>query len=307
MEKTKLYIVGNGFDLRHEICSSYSDFKVFLKKEDKELFELVMEYLPVFEHIDCPNNDWCNLEAALGEIDINWIVENNSVFLPSYADEDWKDSGHHDFQYEIGRIVDSLSAILRGQFAKWVRKIEIPSALSAPNRLSTLDPNGLYLTFNYTSTLLTVYSVPTANTLHIHGQASMPDTDLVLGHSWKPRERKSLNDYPGVENQDTRMTEAYYILDEYFSKTFKHSAKIIQENSDFFARLWNIEEIFVFGHSLGEVDRNYFESIVSKINIDNVRWTIACLEPIDIPKKQALIGAFRVPVHLINTVLWNSL
>lgn len=135
----------------------------------------------------------------------------------------------------------------------------------------------------------------------------MHDTDLVLGHAWNPSERKSLNDHLGVEDQDTRVTEAYNILDDYFSKTFKPSEKIIQENGAFFARLRNIEEIFVLGHSLSNVDRSYFEAVIKAINVDTAHWTIACLEQDDCLDKQATVVMFGVPVHLIKTVLWNAL
>ncbi len=112
MSYTKLYIIGNGFDLHHEIPSGYRDFKMFLQKEDQRLFELVEDYLPGI------GEDWCDLESALGDIDIDHIIDSNSVFLPSYSAEDWSDSGHHDFEYEIDGIVQSLSATLRSQFGK---------------------------------------------------------------------------------------------------------------------------------------------------------------------------------------------
>jgi len=94
MTYTRLYIIGNGFDLHHEICSAYSDFKAFLKKEDFSLFRLVEDYLPVGE-------EWSELEVALGDIDVTYMFENNSIYCPSYPADDWSDSGHHDFQYEI--------------------------------------------------------------------------------------------------------------------------------------------------------------------------------------------------------------
>jgi hypothetical protein len=299
MNKTKLYIIGNGFDLHHEIRSAYSDFKAFIKKEDWGLFRLVEDYLPVGEN-------WSELEIALGDIDIDYVVDNNSVFLPSYSADDWSDSGHHDFQYEISKIANNLSSVLRAQFTNWVRQIEIPDATSAQNRLSTLDINGRYLSFNYTSTLSTVYSVPAINILPIHGDAAMHDTELVLGHAWNPSERKSLNDYSGVEDQDTRVTEAYDILDGYFSATFKPSEEIILKNAPFFAGLHNIEEVFVLGHSLSDVDRNYFEAIVKAINIDVAKWTIACLDSDEMPDKHATVRSFGVPAGLISTAHWHT-
>lgn len=300
MGYTKLYIVGNGFDLHHEILSGYSDFKEFLWEKNRGLYDLVENYLPVEE-------DWNELEMALGDIDIDHMIESNSMFLPSYSADDWSDSGHHDFQYEIDKIVNSLSVTLRNQFANWVRQIEIPDATNASNRLSTLDMDGLYLSFNYTSTLTSVYSIPAANILHIHGEAAMRNTDIVLGHAWNPSERKSLNDHPGVEDQDTRVTEAFNILDDYFSATFKPSNKIIQENGAFFAKLRSIEEVFVLGHSLSDVDRSYFEAVVNAINVDTVHWIIACREQDDYMNKQATIATFGVPDRLVNTVLWDAL
>lgn len=300
MTYTRLYIIGNGFDLHHEICSAYSDFKAFLKKEDFSLFRLVEDYLPVGE-------EWSELEVALGDIDVTYMFDNNSIYCPSYPADDWSDSGHHDFQYEISKIVNNLSSKLRTQFANWVRQIEIHDGISAHNRLSTLDINGMYLTFNYTSTLTSVYSVPVTNILHIHGEAAMNDVDLVLGHAWKPSERKSLNDHPGVEDQDTRVTEAYDILDGYFSATFKPSEKIIQENASFFAGMHNIEEVFVLGHSMSDVDRNYFEAVVKAINIDTAHWIIACLDSDEMPDKHDAVRTFGVPDSLISTALWHTL
>ncbi|MDO8813587.1 MAG: bacteriophage abortive infection AbiH family protein [Gallionella sp.] len=299
MERKKLYIIGNGFDLHHEIRSAYGDFKAFLKKEDWSLFRLVEDYLPV-------GQEWNELEMALGDIDVAYMVDNNAMFLPSYAADDWSDSGHHDFQYEISKIVNNLSSTLRTQFANWVRQIEIPDATSAQNRLSTLDINGLYLTFNYTSTLASVYSVPMVNILHIHGEAALPDT-VVLGHAWNPNERKSLNDHSGVEDQDTQVTEAYDILDGYFSATFKPLEKIIQENAPFFAGLRNIEEVFVLGHSLSDVDLNYFEAVVKAIDIDAVRWAIACRNSVEMEDKHAAIAMLGVPARRIYTQLWNDI
>lgn len=300
MSHTKLYIVGNGFDLHHGIRSRYADFKEFIREEDNSLFRLVDDYLPAGE-------DWSNLESALGDIDIEYMVEKNSVFLPSYSAEDWSDSGHHDFPYEIGKIVNNLSSTLRTQFANWVRQIDMPASISVPNKLPTLDKDGLYLTFNYTSTLTSVHSIPAINILHIHGEASMQDADIVLGHAWNPSERKSLNDHPDIEEQDTRVTEAYGILDGYFSATFKPSKKIIIENVPFFASLSNIEEVLVLGHSLSDVDRDYFEAVVKAINVDAVLWTIACRAQDDPMDKLSAVEAFGVPFGLIKTVYWETL
>ena len=103
------------------------------------------------------------------------------------------------------------------------------------------------------------------------------------------------------------MTEANSILDDYFSATFKPSAKIIQDNDVFFAKLRNIQEVYVLGHSLADVDRSYFDSVVKATNIDAVQWTIACREPTEMQNTHATVVTFGVPDRLIKTVLWNTL
>ncbi len=303
MSHKKLYIIGNGFDLHHKILSEYKHFKCYLKTEDNRLANLVDDYIPV--DLD-EETAWSNLESALAKIDIDHVVDSNSIFLQSYSAEYWRESDNHDFQYNISEIVNSLSTTLKNQFTNWVRQIEIPDATSALNQLSTLDIDALYLTFNYTSTLTSVYSVPATNILHIHGEATS-DTDIVLGHAWNPIERQSLNDHSDIEDQDTRVTEAYDILDQYFSKTFKPSMKIIKKNDIFFSRLRNIKEICVLGHSLDEVDRNYFKAVVTAINVDSTPWTIACRKPTEMQDKRLKVRGFGVSDSLITTVLWDTL
>lgn len=300
MSYKKLYILGNGFDLRHGILSNYADFKEFLRGNNWKIFRLVEEYLPV-------GDDWSSLESAFGEIDVDYMVETNSVFLPSYAAADWSDSGHHDFQYEIGSIVSCLSEILIDEFANWIKQIKIPDAASAKNTLSTLDVGGLYLSFNYTSTLRSVYSVSASNILYLHGAAAISDSHLVLGHAWSPNERRSLNDRPDIEGQDTRVTEAYDIIDSYFSATFKPSAEIILKNEAFFAELGEVEEIFVLGHSMSDVDHSYFDEVVRRIKVDTVRWVIACREEDECSDKYSIVTSLGVPSDLIKTALWQVL
>jgi hypothetical protein len=56
MNDLVLYIVGNGFDLHHQIKSSYSDFGEYVKTVDPELYETVEEYFSF-------GGKWSNLEG----------------------------------------------------------------------------------------------------------------------------------------------------------------------------------------------------------------------------------------------------
>ncbi|WP_231108950.1 bacteriophage abortive infection AbiH family protein [Cupriavidus metallidurans] len=219
MHPTTLYVVGNGFDLWHGIPSGLGQFKEYVLATDRDIHREVEDYLPA-------GDDWCDLELALAELDADMLVDNLGHFMGAYGAEDWSDSGHHDFQYEVGNVVERLSKGLRTRFAEWIRDLPIPTHDTAPRRLATLDPQALFLTFNYTSTLDTLYGIDLARVLHIHGRSDAADDELVLGHAWNPQSRPSLNDRPDIEEIDTRVAEANDIIDDYFSATFKRSEEL---------------------------------------------------------------------------------
>src|ERR1051326_1208662 len=90
----KLYIIGNGFDLYNKIKSKYSDFREYVRETNKELFENIEKYFN-------PESLWSDFEQTLADLDTDRIVDEASNYLASYADDNWRDSGHHDYQYEI--------------------------------------------------------------------------------------------------------------------------------------------------------------------------------------------------------------
>ena len=68
MSNNQLYIIGNGFDIFHEIQSRYSDFEIYVKHNDKQLYDVLDEY---FNSEDL----WSEFEEALAHIDIDRIIE----------------------------------------------------------------------------------------------------------------------------------------------------------------------------------------------------------------------------------------
>jgi hypothetical protein len=299
MQNRKLYIIGNGFDLWHGIPSAYWQFKEFVQEHDSDLQKAIEDYLPADEN-------WSDLESALAEIDICNVVDDHEHFMTPYGADDWSDSGHHDFQYEVGRIVECLSTELRRRFGQWIRQLPIPTPTTASQRLQTIDPTARFLTFNYTSTLPDLYGVPDTHVLHIHGRANLPDDDLILGHAWNPQERQSLNDRPDIEEIDTRLMEAHSILDGYFSKTFKPFARLIEEHRPFFEGLTDVEEVCVLGHSLSIVDEPYFQALLAIPGIAYARWQVACTTDRDVHVNSARLLELGVQASSIITCSWSD-
>ncbi|WP_027806965.1 bacteriophage abortive infection AbiH family protein [Burkholderia cenocepacia] len=300
MRPTKLYIIGNGFDLWHGIPSSYSQFKEYVRHRDRDIFDAVESYLPADE-------DWSDLESALADVDVDSIIDDLGHFMSSYGDEDWSDSGHHDFQYEVDQVVQRLSSELRTRFGEWIRTLTIPTPGTASKRLEGIDVNAAFLTFNYTSTLEDLYAVPDVHVLHIHGEAKLSDSELILGHAWNPAQRRSLNDRPDIKDIDTRLMEAYDILDDYFSRTFKPSEKLICEHQAFFDQLNAIETVHVLGHSLSKVDRPYIQTLLNVPSITAARWHVACRSESERLTKHDRLIALGVDAPRALTVLWSDL
>ncbi|WP_449431807.1 bacteriophage abortive infection AbiH family protein [Pseudomonas putida] len=298
MTSQTLYIIGNGFDLHHNLPTQYWRFKEYLEKVDQEVYDWIESYIAI-------DDEWAHLELALADLDTANIVSDLEGFLVPYSTEDWSDSGHHDFQFEVDKVATGLSRGLQHHFANWIRSITIPERHEAPQLLGSLDSDAFYLTFNYTSTLTKLYDIPSKNILHIHGEGEQSNSELVLGHAWAAAARPSLQG--GLdEDSDTRFAEAMGILDDYFESTFKPSAKIIEQHSSYFDGLKSMTRVVVLGHSLSKVDGAYFEALVKALQ-SSPRWTVAVRSHAENTDKAASLAAFGVPGHSIDFELWSAL
>jgi hypothetical protein len=271
----RLYIIGNGFDIHHGIKSRYSDFKIYVYNKDKELFDALGKYFN-------PDELWSDFEETLAYLDTDTIKDDKSGFIKSYGAEDWSDAYHHDYQYEIQQTIDLVTVRLRIHFTEWILQLNPP-----PKPILILDNNSRFLTFNYTSTLENTYGIKSENILYIHNKAINSSSLLILGHSRRPlKENKfrRMND----EDTDVRVVEGNVILDKYFETTYKNTETIIRENQAFFNDLKDVDEVFILGHSISDVDIKYFQLIKSKVKECTI-WTVSYYE-----QEQKLINKLKV-------------
>ncbi len=300
MKSRTLYVVGNGFDLWHGIPSSLAQFKQYVQAIDRDIYREIEEYLPTKE-------DWSDLELALANMDVDALIDNLGHFMGSYGAEDWSDAGHHDFQYEVQNVVERLSSGMRMRFAEWIRKLPIPSPATTSKRIAALDAGALFFSFNYTSTLSTLYGVHSDRILFIHGCAARAGDELVLGHAWHPQTRRSLNDRPDIEEIDTRLMEANDIIDDYFSATFKRSTELITQHREFFDALTSVEQVIVLGHSLSTVDAAYFTALIEQRSVAEAKWLVACRFREEWPEKRVLLAQLGINPAVAAPLLWDAL
>ena len=255
-------------------------------------------------HIE-DDTSWNRFEEYLGYFDDDAVREMAGDFLQSYGSDDWSDADHHNYQYEIEQVVQNLSSRLLNRFQEWINTLRIPNRDECRNLLIELDINAQFINFNYTLTLSQIYNVPERNILYIHGVRD--DENIVLGHDWVQPEEQELTQ-EDIENLDVRIHEGEGIIRSYFSNTFKPTDQIIEENQIYFDSLAHIRNIYVFGHSLGSVDRGYFYEIIRRIDIINTRWVISYFDQDDLERKRNAIIELEIPeanidfVELINLV-----
>ncbi|MEZ2338399.1 bacteriophage abortive infection AbiH family protein [Mucilaginibacter sp. RCC_168] len=291
MSKRVLHIIGNGFDLFHGIRSAYWNFKEFVERNNKPLFENLEKYFD-------SDSLWSDFEATLADLDTETMVDEAMIYLPSYGADDWSDSGHHDYQYELQNRIDIVTKDLKTEFTCWILQLEIPQT-AFDNRLG-IKTHELFLNFNYTNSLERIYHVDPSDIKYIHNKAIDTTSVLILGHSRKPQ-GKSFNDNEDLESIDPRIYEGNQILDDYFIETYKPTAQIIAENEAFFEDLKDIEEIHVLGHSISIVDYSYFIRVLEKTDSNKVKWKISYYSDRDMANYQTAIS--EIGISPANTEL----
>lgn len=274
-----LYIIGNGFDLAHGIKSAYGDFRKFEKEKGNGHFVEMME-------VFFSNNTefWSDVETALGDYDEDSIIDYcnpNPEFdydHPTSSEAAYCDSPDFIFQ----PLLEQLTA----DFRTWVEAIDLRSA----KRLMSLSREARYLTFNYTDTLETVYDIPKGRVLHIHGKRFAKD-EYVVGHGNYFDSSRVYDNDDIYFKQETRAK----VID-WMNGLYKDTDSIIRRNDEFFDGLADIEQVFVLGHSLSDIDRKYFERIVAVTSKD-IPWTFSFYKPEDVK----VIKEFAAALGLTNT------
>lgn len=279
---TKLYIIGNGFDLHHGISSSYGHFKNYVKQNNNQLFQALEKYFD-------PVQLWSDFEGTLADLDTDRIMEEASNFLVDYGADNWSDAFHHDYQYEINERLKLVTTDLKEIFTEWILSLDIPSSYDS---LLKLDREARYLNFNYTPTLSKLYRINIDNIIYIHNEAQDISSNLLLGHGFVP---KSPESGQWDEDIDVRIEEGQRFIDDYFLESYKPVREIIENKKSFFDSLINIDEIIVYGHSLAEVDLPYFDEIIKRVNLFNTKWRVSYYSAVEYHEKRETLLNLGVP------------
>lgn len=266
MSNSKLYIIGNGFDLHHDLKTSYADFCLYVRQNDKELYEFLEWYVDV--ELD-KDGLWKDFENCLSTFDHGAFYSDYNHTEP--LSDNFKLSDMFGVEDELTERAEMMIEKMRQALYDWIDEIDYPN--NGYNVLP-LDPKARYLTFNYTPTLHRLYSISDEYILHIHHSVATHGSDLVFGHGSIIEEVSLLDDEGNGNYPSSSYSNAESASNMLLAHFYKDTQDIIRQNVNFFDNLLDIDEIIVLGHSLNDIDLPYFEYIM-KIVGNDIKWIVS--------------------------------
>ena len=246
-EKT-LFIIGNGFDIAHNIKSSYKDFHDWLLQNRYDEFVTYMESMfpTIKEGVPLL---WKDFEEAIGVYDPKQIHVRYFQGIDSYKYA-------KETQLRVTERIKPFIDMIPKTLIEWARNI---IGFPCEKKFEGLTQDCKYLTFNYTLVLESIYDINPYNICHIHG--CIDDEGIIVGHNHRidpqNEDEKQFNIKMSIRN-----------IVELMNKSVKPVMDLIQKNSTFFNSLYDIDRIIVIGHSMAKVDMPYFVEISKHIKRD---------------------------------------
>ena len=179
----------------------------------------------------------------------------------------------------IGRWLDDQYRFLN-ELPKYLR-LWVESIDTRKEAVYKIDRESIFLTFNYTDTLESVYCIDSDNIKHIHGYVKNKKEELVIGHCNQKAVSYALEKKKEAEiNFVDFAVSTFERVSKYCNATLKKTSRIIDENTDFFESLSDVDEVIIIGHSLNKVDMPYFEKVLNSIRGDAI-WKAYYFEDTD--------------------------
>lgn len=230
MGEETLLIVGNGFDLSMRFKTSYGDF-------------MKSSYFPHEE-----TSNLCSYLHKQYEENMGWIdIENELSEYSRMLTTKKLNAKKYNTILDIGSLreeYDELKSSLKCYLQEETKRAFGPSPDNPAKRvIDQLSADSKIISFNYTSIIERMtrdrFCTSKGNLLHIHGSLA-PYDDIVFG----------------VEDS-AKLSKEHVFLYKAHSRHLK-----VQEFSDW---LNTAERIIFYGYSLGDKDRQYFESFFRKL------------------------------------------
>lgn len=280
-----LYIIGNGFDLHHDIPCSFKNFRDWAMENDASfIYSLTKVYNNAWDF-----EWWKDFENSLSQLNISsYAGKKGNLYDPEYVNEE---SIEKKTQYASNKIVEEFSTLkdsMINNFQKWLN--DAYSKCNKEKIIHLHSTNSIFLSFNYTKTLEEIYNIDTKYIYHIHGIIDDKNS-MVVGHGLKHEDMLD-----ALESQKSRggeifnkklkiMTRLQYVEPAHTRLatlrtlqsllSLKKDVKCcIEKNKRFFDEIPDVQRIFVYGFSFSPIDMPYIEKIIRRTAPDT-HWIIS--------------------------------
>ena len=258
----RLYLIGNGFDLHHDMNTKYSDYADWLHMNYSDLYWCLFRVYGV--KVD---DLWSNFEESLAAIPPESILGSN-ISIPYVAMTGGvvkSLSGNELVSPEIGRTLDDMFEDIRNTFHEWVRQVNSPNKLKS---IELIKNSAFFINFNYTNTLETVYGVKPKDILYIHGNA-FRDEEIVIGHHMS---QKELNQFYSTKGMDKEQTVDMLLAQKQIGKMYKDTDAVVDLYKEHFNLLRDVKEVYVYGLSCSKADKPYLGYLCNTLELRDVEW-----------------------------------
>ena len=299
----KLIIIGNGFDLHHQMPTGYGNYKDFLSIHHQDAIKDFESFGYLIKESD--SDLWSDIESNL-TIDADSLI---SDFIENYYPDLSSDSDYtfDEMREELKSITQFIYDFTGAYFLEWISGIN-PNDYIGYKDL-TLDDDNLYITFNYTNTLETLYNIPSDRILHIHGRINDElISNMLGGGSYHPAktmeeaeimdpipfspinnytvhseiqfgsvhnnpsliENELFNKYSNDDCYGASISQAVGEITNYCNASYKDLKANYPKLEDFLNNK-PITEIIIMGHTFDGIDEPYYADVLVPVFKD-IKW-----------------------------------
>lgn len=292
--KRNIYILGNGFDLHHQLPTSLQHFQKIIAKKDE------------YGHYQNFGVYWTDFEEDLSNLNVDDIA-SEYIEGPDYMSD--RESDRDGVIWQMEEFLSELTQVRKSALEDMVK-----NAVAVLENKDLIDDsifnnNDIIINFNYTPTVEILYE---CMPFYIHGRYD--SNDLIFGfkndseefkkssvffkydpESIRPLEIELEKEIEEI-NKDSTLSEEdkqsminalymdpfqdydYYIHEqgEAIYNFYKNNKKQYQyeELKDFLSNFNTKDEyiVYVLGHQMGEIDKEYFEYIERLL--EPIQWNI---------------------------------
>ena len=289
-------IIGNGFDIWQGLDTRYVAFQQYYLKHRDEIVrklripkkkiqwedgdiqiisDVELIYGNPFNPAELEDDFWGTFENSLSDID----ADNINFFFGKSSQELRK----------MLRSIKNAKRILTKAFCDWIRTIEVDKRKPEYK----FGENCVLINFNYTDTISKRFEVFENSEFHIHGCAQNSKS-IVFGHASHPEQPTKMLYRLGGRFR------GLYNVEKLLYETDKHIEKRLEDLIIFLSlkgmRPEHIKHIYVLGHSMSNVDLEYFRFFANVtrstevLTKEKVQWHISCHSETDrLNVKQTLL------------------